>query len=140
MSPSATAVVRIAALSDPASGSVIAIAAQRPAYFSSCDSSATDAIALLPRPWPGSASSSPTSPQHISMIDRHVAMFEPLRTPTSSPSAPPLRRTPDAPAPPRSEPAFMPSMTDASMSSSTGRSCSARSYLREIGRSTSAAT
>ena len=37
-------------------------------------------------------------------------------------------------------PAFMPSISDASMSSSLGCSCSARSYLREIGRNTSVAT
>ena len=50
---------------------------------------------------------------------------------------PPRRWRPAPPVPP---PSFIPSISAASMSSSFGRSCSAMSYLREIGRSTSAAT
>ncbi len=49
-SPLRSAVVRIEAESEPASGSVIAIAAHLPPYFSSCSSVATEAIAELPRP------------------------------------------------------------------------------------------
>ena len=61
-SPSRTAVVRIAAESDPAAGSVIAIAAHMPSKRSLCSAFATDAIAELPRPWRGIESSRPTSP------------------------------------------------------------------------------
>ena len=63
--------VRIAAESEPASGSVIAIAAQRPSKRCSCSSLATEAIAELPSPWRGIESSSPTSPQQSSMIPKH---------------------------------------------------------------------
>ena len=89
--------------------------------------------------WRGIESSRPTSPQQSSMMPSTVERLEPLRF---SPGSDPLaeRRTPVAPAPPRSEPSFMPSISDASMSSSFGYSCSARSYLREIGRNTSVAT
>ncbi len=73
--------VRIAALSLPASGSVIAIAAHWPAKRSSCSSSATEAIAELPRPWRGTESSRPTSPRQSSMIDSAVERFDPLRLP-----------------------------------------------------------
>src|ERR687885_2995664 len=47
-SPSRRAVVRMAAESEPASGSVMAIEAQRPSKRSSCSSFATDAMAELP--------------------------------------------------------------------------------------------
>jgi hypothetical protein len=116
--------VRIAAESEPASGSVIAIAAQRPSKRSSCSSSPTEAIAELPSPWRGMESRSPTSPQQSSMIESAVDMFEPLRF---SPSPPAERRTPAAPAPPIPVASFTPSMTAASMSSSFGRACSSRS-------------
>ena len=130
--------VRIAAESEPASGSVIAIAAHLPAKRSFCSSSATAAIAELPRPWRGIVSSRPTSPQHISMIERTDAMFEPLRLPPSPFVSAWL--TPAAPAPLEPPPSSSPSISAASMSSSFGYSCSARSYLREIGRRTSSAT
>src|SRR5262245_10409091 len=71
------------------------------------------------------------------MIPSTVERLEPLRF---SPSSAFSRRTPAAPAPPMSEPSFMPSISDANMSSSFGYSCSASSYLREIGRKTSFAT
>src|SRR5258707_622437 len=74
-------------------------------------------------------------------------MLEPLRFPPSSFfGALPLepvssrREAPVAPAPSSAPLSFMPSMTAASMSSSLGYSCSARSYLREFGRKTSVAT
>ena len=51
-----------------------------------------------------------------------------------------VRLAPLAPAPLLPPPSSMPSISAASMSSSLGCSCSARSYLREIGRSISAAT
>ena len=66
-----------------------------------------------------------------------VERFEPLRLEPSSLFS---RRTPAAPAPPMSEPSFIPSIREASMSSSFGYACSASSYLREIGRNTSVAT
>jgi hypothetical protein len=113
-------VVRIAAESEPASGSVIAIAAQRPPKRSSCSSSATDAIAELPRPWRGIESRSPTSPQESSMTPRQVAMLLPLRFPPPPAEAPFPRPTPAAPAPRVAPPSFIPSITAASMSSSLG--------------------
>jgi len=108
----------MAAESDPHCGSVMAIDAQLPAKRSSCSSSATEAMAELPRPWRGMDSSRPTSPQHISMIDSAVDMLVPLvflGVPFRS-----VRRTPAAPAPPVAEDAFSPSTTDASRSSSLG--------------------
>ncbi len=51
-----------------------------------------------------------------------------------------LRRTPAAPAPPEAPDSLMPSIIAASMSSSLGYSCSASSYLREMGRSMFIAT
>ena len=53
--------------------------------------------------------------------------------------SPGSRRTPRAPVPP-SPPSFMPSTSAASASSSLGYSCSARSYLREMGRKISSDT
>src|SRR4051812_35098472 len=50
------------------------------------------------------------------------------------------RRTPAAPAPPDAPDSASPSIIAASMSSSLGYSCSAASYLREIGRSMFIAT
>ena len=50
------------------------------------------------------------------------------------------RRTPAAPAPSDAPDSASPSIIAASMSSSLGYSCSARSYLREIGRSMFIAT
>jgi hypothetical protein len=118
------AVVRIAAESEPASGSVIAIAAHLPPNRASCSSLATAAIAAWPRPWRGIVSSSPTSPQHSSINPSRLAMFEPLRFPPSSAAAfvDPLSRPPTvpAPAPPSAPDSFMPSITAASMSSSLG--------------------
>src|ERR1700743_2214258 len=73
------------------------------------------------------------------MMPSTVERLEPLRF-SVGPEPLAERRTPAAPAPPRSEPSFIPSISDASMSSSFGYSCSARSYLREIGRNTSVAT
>src|SRR5690606_40021664 len=67
---------------------------------------------------------------------RAVAMLVPLRTPASEPC---LRLSSPAPAPTPPE-AFMPSMAAASRSSSLGYECSARSYLRDMGRKTWAAT
>ena len=110
--------VRIAAESEPASGSVIAIAAHLPPYCSSCASVATEAIAELPSPWRGIESSRPTSPQQSSMMPSTVERLEPLRFSPSASEA--SRRTPAAPAPPMSEPSFMPSISEASMSSSFG--------------------
>ncbi len=52
----------------------------------------------------------------------------------------PLLPTAPAPAPLRAPPSLRPSMAAASMSSSLGYSCSSVSYLRELGRRTSAAT
>src|SRR5882762_7164974 len=103
----------------------------------SCSSSATDAIAALPSPWRGIASTSATSPQQASMTLRTVDRLPPLRTPSVSLSF--ERRTPRAPVPCSPE-SFMPSTSAASMSSSLGYSCSARSYRREIGRNTPRAT
>jgi hypothetical protein len=122
-SPSGTAVVRIAAESEPASGSVIAIAAQRPANLARCSSSATAAIAELPRPWRGIESSRPTSPRESSITPIAVAMAVPLRLPSAEPFA---RLTPAAPAP-VPMPSSIPSISAASMSSSFGRSCTSRS-------------
>jgi hypothetical protein len=107
----------MAAESEPASGSVIAIAAQLPLKRSSCSSSATETIAELPRPWRGIDRSRPTSPQQSSMMLRQVAMLLPLRLPSSALSS---RRTPAAPAPPMPPPSDMPSIAAASMSSSLG--------------------
>ena len=92
------AVVAMLAESEPAPGSVIAIAAHSPANRSACSSSATEAMAELPRPWRGIESSRPVSPQHISAIDSTDARLVPLRTRPSSSSAS-SRRTPAAPAP-----------------------------------------
>ena len=115
--------MRIAAESEPASGSVIAIAAHSPSKRSACSSSATEAMAELPSPWRGIASSRPTSPRDSSMTPSAVAMLAPLRLPP----LPLVRRTPVAPAPPVSPPSSRPSISAASMSSSLGRVCSSRS-------------
>src|SRR3954468_24071310 len=125
--------------SEPVLGSVIAIAAQVPANRSSCSSLATEAIAELPSPWRGIDSSRPTSPQHISMMESTEARLAPFRLPFFS-SGFSSRRTPAAPAPPVAPDSEMPSIIAASMSSSLGYSCSASSYLREIGRSMFIAT
>src|SRR6476619_4857083 len=87
--------------SEPQPGSVIAIPAQTPLNRSACSSSATDAIAELPRPWRGIDSRSPTSPQHISITDSTEARFDPFLVPVASSDVewPSARRTPDAPAP-----------------------------------------
>src|SRR6478736_4156998 len=138
-SPSLRAVVWMFAESDPVPGSVIAIAAQVPSNFSSCSSLATEAIAELPSPWRGIESSRPTSPQHISMMESTDARLAPFLFPCFS-SGFSLRRTPAAPAPPVAPDSEMPSIIAASMSSSLGYSCSASSYLREIGRSMFIAT
>ena len=137
-SPSSTAVVLMFAESEPVPGSVIAMPAHTPSKRSSWSSSATEAIAELPSPWRGIDSSSPTSPQHISWIDITDARLVPFRTSPSSSSEP--RRTPAAPAPSLAPDSASPSIIAASMSSSLGYSCSARSYLREIGRSMFIAT
>ncbi len=135
--------MRIAAESEPASGSVIAIAAHLPPKRFSCSSLATAEIAAWPSPWRGIVSSRPTSPQHSSITPSRLAMLEPLRLP-SSVLAPPLSEEPPptapAPAPPSAPLSFIPSISAASMSSSFGYSCSARSYLRELGRKISFAT
>jgi hypothetical protein len=110
--------------SDPHSGSVIAIAAHTPSKRRSCSSDATDAIAEFPSPCRGIDNSSPTSPQHISMIDSTDDRFDPFTTPSPASA---VRRTPEAPAPEPVPEAPNPSTIAASMSSSTGYSCSARS-------------
>src|SRR5688572_1908371 len=123
--------------SEPDSGSVIAIAAQRPSYRWSCSSFATAEIAAFPRPWRGIERTRPTSPQQVSITPSAEDMLVPLRLPVSVDFD---ALTPDAPAPADAPESFMPSISAASMSSSFGYSCSATSYLREIGRSTSCAT
>src|SRR3954453_14174321 len=108
-------------------------------------------MAELPNPCRGIDSSSPPSPQHISMIESTEARLEPVRVPVSgAPAAPSaasaassassVRRTPEAPAPLAWPDSDRPSTMAASMSSSLGYSCSARSYLRELGRSRFIAT
>ena len=139
-SPSLTAVVRMLAESEPVPGSVIAIAAQVPPSRSCCSSFATEAIAELPRPCRGMLSSSAVSPQHISAIESTEARLVPFLTRPSSSLRPSARLTPDAPAPLAWPESDRPSIIAASMSSSLGYSCSARSYLREIGRSMFIAT
>ena len=135
-SPSLRAVVDTAEESEPNDGSVMAIAAQVLPKLSSCSSVATAARAELPRPWNGSDSVKPTSPQQVSMTLSSDAMLPPFFTPArfffSSP------RPPDAPEK-ALPPSAMPSIIDARVSSSRGYSCSARSYLREMGRKISAA-
>ncbi|WP_246354674.1 hypothetical protein [Nocardioides ungokensis] len=130
--------VLMLAESEPVPGSVIAIPAHTPSNRFSCSSSATLAMAELPRPWRGIESSRPTSPQHISWIDMTEARFAPFFTPVSWSLS--SRRTPAAPAPSPAPDSESPSIIAASMSSSLGYSCSARSYLREIGRSMFMAT
>ena len=125
--------------SEPVPGSVIAIEAHRPSKRSCCSSFATDAMAELPSPWRGIDSSSPTSPQHISAMDMTEARLVPFLT-VSSASPASSRRTPVAPAPSDAPDSESPSIIAASMSSSLGYACSARSYLREIGRSMFIAT
>lgn len=111
--------------SEPHPGSVIAIPAQTPSNRFSCSSDATEAIAEFPRPCRGIDSSNPTSPQHISMMDSTEERFDPFFTlPSSSAS---VRRTPPAPAPEPVPDAPSPSTIAASMSSSFGYACSARS-------------
>src|SRR4051794_38412484 len=141
-SPSLRAVVDRFAESEPMPGSVIAIAAHVMPKRASCSSLATDAMAELPRPWRGIESSSPTSPQHISMIESTEARLAPLTLLLSSLefSVDSSRRTPAAPAPPAAPDSASPSIMAASMSSSLGYSCSAASYFREIGRSMFIAT
>ena len=104
--------------SEPVPGSVIAIDAQSPANRSACSSSATEAMAELPRPWRGIESSSPVSPQHISAMDSTDARLAPLRTRPSPSSS--SRRTPTAPAPSLAPDSSRPSIMAASMSSSWG--------------------
>src|SRR5205823_2256178 len=94
------AVVRIAAESEPASGSVIAIAAHLPPKRLSCSSSATAAMAACPSPCRGIVSSSPTSPQHSSINPSRLAMLLPLRLPSS----PDLEPLPLEPLPPPTVP------------------------------------
>ena len=78
------------------------------------------------------------SPQHISATDITEARLAPFLTVLSPSSS--SRRTPVAPAPSLAPDSESPSIIAASMSSSLGYSCSARSYLREIGRSMFIAT
>ena len=118
--PSGVAVVRIAAESDPASGSVIAIAAHLPPNRLSCSSLATAAIAAWPRPWRGIVSSRPTSPHDSSINPSRLAMLLPLRFPSRLGLEPSPSPMPPAPAPLSAPPSFMASITAASMSSSLG--------------------
>lgn len=132
--PPSRAVVVMAAESDPHEGSVMAIAAQRPPSRESRSGLATEAIAALPRPWPGMDRSSPRSAQHNSITDRTVIRLKPLRTPLSTAVGRPCAaggpepRRPEpssgcrtALAPPSGFPdAFAPLMTAASRSSSRG--------------------
>ena len=78
----------------------MAIPAQTPLNRSACSALATEAIAELPNPCRGIDSSSPTSPQHISMMESTEARLEPflVRADCSAGSAS-VRLTPDAPAP-----------------------------------------
>ena len=118
--------VRMFAVSEPVSGSVIAIEAHSRPNRSCCSASPTDAIAELPSPWRGSESSRPTSPQHISAMDITEARLVPLRTPPSPPAASSRsspdssRRTPEAPAPELAPDSESPSIMAASRSSSLG--------------------
>ncbi len=96
-------------------------------------------MAELPRPCRGIESSSPTSPQHISAMDMTEARLVPFLIPDFS-SGFSSRRTPVAPAPSLAPDSASPSIIAASMSSSLGYSCSARSYLRDTGRSMFIAT
>src|SRR5215208_3667034 len=136
-SPSSLAVVDTAAESDPKPGSVIAIAAQTflPSS-SSCSSVATPEMASLPSPWRGTESINATSPQLISITLSTADMLPPLWL--ASLGSSPTRKA-SAPANAKAFASEMPSKRVASVSSSTGYSCSRRSYLREIGRSISAA-
>ena len=114
--------VRMFAVSEPVSGSVIAIEAHSRPKRSCCSASPTDAIAELPRPWRGSESSRPTSPQHISAMDITEARLVPFWTPRSSAVgvAGSSRVTPEAPAPELAPDSDRPSIIAASRSSSLG--------------------
>ncbi|MCY1544342.1 hypothetical protein D9M68_802190 [compost metagenome] len=111
--------VRIAAESEPQPGSVIAIAAQVPPKRLSCSSLATAAIAALPNPWRGMASSRPTSPQHSSITPSRADRLPPFLIPSCCSLAAPRLLADVAPMA-SGEPAFMPSSSAASRSSSLG--------------------
>ena len=119
-SPSRRAVVEMLAESEPVSGSVMAMLAHRPPKRSCCSASATEAMAELPRPWRGSESSSPTSPQHISAIDITEARLVPFFTRPSSSARASSRFTPEAPAPLLAPESDSPSIIAARRSSSLG--------------------
>ena len=138
-SPSSVAVVRMAAESDPAPGSVMAIAAHTLPKRFFCSGVATALMAALPSPWRGMVSARPASPQHSSIMPSTVAMFAPFRTPSSL-LALSAWASPPALAPDPLPESLTPSSNAASMSSSLGYWCSAVSYLREIGRNTFSAT
>jgi hypothetical protein len=129
----------MAAESEPAFGSVMAIEIQRLPNLAFCSGVPTAARAALPRPWRGIVRARPTSPQQSSIIDRTVAMLPPfLVEPAEASSAAffSLSSFESCAAEAAPPPSFTPSMMAASRSSSFGYSCSARSYLREIGRNT----
>src|SRR5699024_12143377 len=67
---------------------------------------------------------------------KQVLMLAPLTTSFSPELVARLAEEADAPAPELGLPSLKPSSTEASMCSSFASSCSARSYLREMGRST----
>jgi len=116
-SPSRRAVARTAAESEPASGSVIAMAAHTLPKRFFCSGVATAAMAALPRPWRGIVNASPQSPQHSSIMPMAAAMLAPLTTPCSLLSSA-FWLSPLAPAPPAPPPSRTPSSRAATMSSS----------------------
>ena len=129
-SPSRRAVADTAAESEPKSGSVMAMEAHTRPNFSICSSLATAAMAEFPRPCRGIESVRPTSPQQVSMMLSSDFMLPPLETPSRLGAPPDPIVAPEAAWPASS----MASIMALRVSSSTGYSCSARSYLREMGR------
>src|SRR5699024_2098924 len=73
-------------------------------------------------------------------MPKQVLMLAPLTTSFSPELVARLAEEADAPAPELGSPSLKPSSTEASMCSSFASSCSARSYLREMGRYTFSAT
>src|SRR5690606_21282981 len=88
-SPSSSAVVEMAAESEPAPGSVIAMAQYSLPNCSFCSAVPTAMIAALPRPPLGTDSIRPISPQDISSTPSTPCMLAPLRTPSLAPPLPP---------------------------------------------------
>ena len=138
-SPSLTAVVRIWAESEPNSGSVIAIAgpgALEPLELLVVGDRGDRGVAeALARHREQQADVAPAHLHDREHRGEVGAVLARCVSPSSS-----SRRTPVAPAPSLAPDSERPSIIAASMSSSLGYSCSARSYLREIGRSMFIAT